>query len=702
MKRLFYSLILVFIVPIAFGQITLTVNTPVMGVNDGTSLSLDQAASQAVSLANTGEDVIINLNVPDTDGDGKALIPIPATTTSVQSLINFNNTNGSITLTKDPISTTEQGLDGIDLSDGSQARGIACNSSRDITISNLTFDNFFTPSSGQNHFAIAAQFSDNISIINNNFNTSNIGVFFLSSSGIINENEFIDQNRAGILYTEHPTIPISSDFFQEIRVENNTMDYSSSFINTGNRDGVVIDFRHPNLGLSVFINDNTIRANSQCLEIVNRIPIGFGADMVINGNILTGNGTLDGIVMVGPRSNWIVENNVLTNFQIGISLSSTCTLGSPCPNPGDETDWTIDFIESNSFGATPVNTGNVFNNCIISFNSNLENHNRIIGYDIEGRINVTQGRPTSVIETKIRHFSPVGAGSQSTPLRITPAQGPLENTFSIESATRSDGNLTVNYSLSSFLLPATGDFWVEFFEADGFGNVLSYIGREFHTTADIGNSFTASFSGADFTEGDRLAMSFTSTGTIGDNPLGTSHFRYETIDQTQEPCDTCNSFKPIVGREYWISAWINVGAEEDFKTYDIGEDGPGLELIFSGAALPPTKFLPTGEIIDDWQRIVGRFVIPTGTLDFILGLESHPDFPTYFDDVRIHPLNGSFKSYVYDGETFWLTAELDDNNYATYYEYDEEGGLIRIKKETVRGIVTIQETRSNTTKSIVE
>jgi len=125
-------------------------------------------------------------------------------------------------------------------------------------------------------------------------------------------------------------------------------------------------------------------------------------------------------------------------------------------------------------------------------------------------------------------------------------------------------------------------------------------------------------------------------------------------------------------------------------------------LIFSGAALPPTKFLPTGEIIDDWQRIVGRFVIPTGTLDFILGLESHPDFPTYFDDVRIHPLNGSFKSYVYDGETFWLTAELDDNNYATYYEYDEEGGLIRIKKETVRGIVTIQETRSNTTKSIVE
>jgi hypothetical protein len=54
------------------------------------------------------------------------------------------------------------------------------------------------------------------------------------------------------------------------------------------------------------------------------------------------------------------------------------------------------------------------------------------------------------------------------------------------------------------------------------------------------------------------------------------------------------------------------------------------------------------------------------------------------------------KSYVYDGETFWLTSELDDNNYATFYEYDQEGGLIRIKKETARGIVTIQDTRSGT------
>jgi hypothetical protein len=39
-------------------------------------------------------------------------------------------------------------------------------------------------------------------------------------------------------------------------------------------------------------------------------------------------------------------------------------------------------------------------------------------------------------------------------------------------------------------------------------------------------------------------------------------------------------------------------------------------------------------------------------------------------------------------------AELDENNYATMYEYDDDGTLIRLKKETERGIKTITETRS--------
>ena len=44
-------------------------------------------------------------------------------------------------------------------------------------------------------------------------------------------------------------------------------------------------------------------------------------------------------------------------------------------------------------------------------------------------------------------------------------------------------------------------------------------------------------------------------------------------------------------------------------------------------------------------------------------------------------------------------AELDENNYATFYNYDEEGILVQVKKETERGIMTIKTTRQNLKKN---
>ncbi|NQX98060.1 MAG: hypothetical protein HRT73_09300 [Flavobacteriales bacterium] len=71
----------------------------------------------------------------------------------------------------------------------------------------------------------------------------------------------------------------------------------------------------------------------------------------------------------------------------------------------------------------------------------------------------------------------------------------------------------------------------------------------------------------------------------------------------------------------------------------------------------------------------------------------------YFDDVRIHPFNSAMKTMVYHPENLRLMAELDNQNYATFFEYDEEGTLVRIKKETEKGIVTIKETRSSIAKN---
>ena len=83
-----------------------------------------------------------------------------------------------------------------------------------------------------------------------------------------------------------------------------------------------------------------------------------------------------------------------------------------------------------------------------------------------------------------------------------------------------------------------------------------------------------------------------------------------------------------------------------------------------------------------------------------LVLTAPSDQPLFIDDLRIHPFNANMKSFVYDPVTLRLAAELDENNYAAFYEYDDDGGLIRMKKETRLGVKTISETRSATQKSI--
>jgi hypothetical protein len=45
-----------------------------------------------------------------------------------------------------------------------------------------------------------------------------------------------------------------------------------------------------------------------------------------------------------------------------------------------------------------------------------------------------------------------------------------------------------------------------------------------------------------------------------------------------------------------------------------------------------------------------------------------------------------------------FVAELDDNNYATFYEYDDEGKLVRVKKETQQRIFTVKESRNSSNK----
>ena len=171
-------------------------------------------------------------------------------------------------------------------------------------------------------------------------------------------------------------------------------------------------------------------------------------------------------------------------------------------------------------------------------------------------------------------------------------------------------------------------------------------------------------------------------------------------------CDYCASFELMEGEKYLVSGWVKESDLSSTVDQRLNYDKACIGISFNNLDGEPIeitrKFYPMGEIIDGWQRIVGEFIVPGKAGDVVLDLlneSDKADKTVYFDDIRILPSKGNMKSFVYDQITHRLMAELDENNYATFYEYDLEGGLIRIKKETEKGVFTIQETRSGNTKT---
>jgi len=161
-------------------------------------------------------------------------------------------------------------------------------------------------------------------------------------------------------------------------------------------------------------------------------------------------------------------------------------------------------------------------------------------------------------------------------------------------------------------------------------------------------------------------------------------------------------FSPQPNKKMLFSGWVkeacgNATTPCFLQTYA----NSSVNISFSDGTSIPAPFIPVGPIIDGWQKIEGNFVVPAGDTTMTLKLiNSSTMSSVYFDDIRVHPFNANMKSYVYDPVNLRLMSELDANNYAAFYEYDEEGTLIRTKVETREGIKTVNETRSSLQKIV--
>jgi hypothetical protein len=165
-------------------------------------------------------------------------------------------------------------------------------------------------------------------------------------------------------------------------------------------------------------------------------------------------------------------------------------------------------------------------------------------------------------------------------------------------------------------------------------------------------------------------------------------------------CDLNKGFNPKAGK-YIFSCWVKETNPTPQNTYT-----NSLVKIFTiqnSSISDIHVFYPTGPIINGWQRIEGVVDLSSYSINegkevpcIVISLINRSTArDVYFDDVRMHPYKSSMTAYVYDSKTLRLMAQLDDYNYATIYQYDEEGTLVRMNAETEKGIYTVREQRSS-------
>ncbi|MBL4577997.1 MAG: hypothetical protein JKX74_05955, partial [Flavobacteriales bacterium] len=158
-------------------------------------------------------------------------------------------------------------------------------------------------------------------------------------------------------------------------------------------------------------------------------------------------------------------------------------------------------------------------------------------------------------------------------------------------------------------------------------------------------------------------------------------FRFPIVHQ-----DSCaDHFALHPQREYILSMWLkDPTAGPGTLSYDFK-----VTLNFGNNAA--SMAVTSGHIIDGWQKLEAKFKVPPNRNRLELDFNSLSADSVLLDDIRIHPFNATMATSVYNPSTLLLMAQLDENNYATFYEYDQEHQLTRINQETKKGILTSKE-----------
>jgi hypothetical protein len=465
-----------------------------------------------------------------------------------------------------------------------------------------------------------------------------------------------------------------------------------------------------------------------------RTTIDQNYKLSITGNVLNNLGS--NIVLNNPYRHFLVDYNTMNllpinqantdQFHLEIGSRYVVSLLPSSAVPTFNNRFGFDIVYPNTIGKTIANNNNIFSKSSGAIKANIfaggdfGDKNLTVSNDglnlvkmkYIGGVVVQGGRATSIRQCTLA-ASNIGFGQKPIAHDVNILNWSSEVKYGngyiaapvIQDAYVNGSIFNVAFDLTgSQIVQPNGPFVVEFYKSNANNDLTALLGSQ-NINVLTNQTYSLTFTlpaNVTLTQGDRIGAHVTSIGTNnGRDPYGTSEVGFFDIPI----CTDCISdFAPEPGKTYIAGAWVkpgNAGGPQN------GNYNAAIQLIFYGNAFvqtpatqigSPVAISPSGPLSEGWQKIEGQIQVPSNAKSMKLQLMATPSTSggnMLFDDIRFFPKDATMKSYAYDKSSMRLMAELDERNFATFYEYDEEGKLIRVKKETEKGIMTIKESRNS-------
>lgn len=170
---------------------------------------------------------------------------------------------------------------------------------------------------------------------------------------------------------------------------------------------------------------------------------------------------------------------------------------------------------------------------------------------------------------------------------------------------------------------------------------------------------------------------------------------YYFEDEFEDPLEfefTFDNNKEYILR-YWQYIDLLVSKSSDPLNLEIHSGGSNVTYSSFQNPITTNSIIKVG----NWELIEVE-ITPTLFAPLSATVKLVPTGISHVDDIIMYPSDATVKSISYNCGNDRIEAEFDTEHFATFFDYDYKGRLIRKKKETYRGIKNIAETYYNTPK----